>query len=71
MACARILLAQPRFAFLDRPVTVLGVEGVDRVLHALRAHSITYLTICETHDLKHHHDAVLEVTTDGTWRWTT
>jgi len=66
---ARILLAPPRFAFLDRPVTVLGVDGVERLLHALREQAITYLTICETHDLKQHHDAVLEVTTDGTWRW--
>ena len=66
---ARILLATPRFAFLDRPVTVLGVDGVDRLLRALHEHEVTYLTICESHDLRRHHDAVLEVTTDGSWRW--
>jgi putative ATP-binding cassette transporter len=69
LSFVRVLLAGPRFVFLDRPVTVLGIEGVDRLLRALHEHAITYLTICETHDLKHHHDAVLEVTTDGTWRW--
>ncbi|MBY0275602.1 ATP-binding cassette domain-containing protein [Candidatus Binatia bacterium] len=69
VAFARVVLAAPRFAFLDRPVTVLGVDGVDRLLRTLREHEITYLTICETHGLKHHHDAVLELTTDGTWRW--
>ena len=67
---ARIVLASPQFAFLDRPVTVLGVDGVDRLLRALHEHSITYLTICESHALRRHHGAVLEVTTDGTWRWT-
>ncbi len=66
---ARILLAMPRFAFLDRPATVLGVDGVNRLLRALHEHAITYLTICETYELRRHHDAVLEVTTDGTWRW--
>jgi len=66
---ARVILAAPRFAFLDRPATVLGMDGVDRLLRALREHSITYLTICESHDLGQHHEAVLEVTADGKWRW--
>jgi putative ATP-binding cassette transporter len=69
LSFARIIVAAPRFVFLDRPVTVLGIEGVDRLLRALHEHGITYVTISETHDLRHHHDAVLEVTTDGTWRW--
>ncbi|MBY0276779.1 hypothetical protein K2Z84_15685 [Candidatus Binatia bacterium] len=50
-------------------MTVLGIDGVDRMLRALHEHAITYLTICATHDLRHHHDAVLEVTTDGRRRW--
>jgi putative ATP-binding cassette transporter len=66
---ARILLAAPQFAFLDRPATVVGLERIDHLLRALSEHSITYVTIGESHELRHHHDAVLEVAADGAWRW--
>jgi putative ATP-binding cassette transporter len=69
VAFARMFLAAPQFAFLDRPTTTLGVEQVERLLRTLTESSITYLTIGEVEDLYHLHDAVLEVADDGSWRW--
>jgi putative ATP-binding cassette transporter len=69
VAFARLFLAAPQFAFLDRPTTTLGIEQVDRLLQTLSEHSITYLTIGEADGLHHRHDAVLDVAADGSWRW--
>jgi putative ATP-binding cassette transporter len=69
VAFARMFLAAPQFAFLDRPTTTLGVGQVDRLLQMLSESSITYLTIGEKDGLLHRYDAVLDVAEDGSWRW--
>ena len=69
LAFARLLLAAPQFAFLDRPGTALNQGQVDRILNMLSAHSITYLTLGNGDDPLEQYDAVLELANDGGWTW--
>ncbi len=67
LALARVLLARPRFAFLDRVETVLGIEATAELLGRLAAARIDYLTFAETDELSRGHDAVLRMNVDGGW----
>lgn len=69
LAYARLLLAAPRFAFLDRPLTILTPEQVDRILRILRARSVTYVVIGASERVPDHYDAMLELAPDGSWKW--
>jgi putative ATP-binding cassette transporter len=69
LAVARVVLAAPHFAFLERPHTALGSEYVDRILSLLSERSITYLTIGNGNDRLDDYDAVLELAGDGGWTW--
>jgi vitamin B12/bleomycin/antimicrobial peptide transport system ATP-binding/permease protein len=66
---ARVVLAAPRFAFLERPRTALGSEQTDRILSLLWERSITYLTLGDGGDGLGDYDAVLELAGDGGWTW--
>jgi len=68
IAFARVLLAKPRFAVLDRPGTVLGNETVPRILDLLQEQSITVVTFApkDTHAADHERRLVIEA--DGTWK---
>jgi putative ATP-binding cassette transporter len=76
LAIARLLLAKPRFAFLDRISTALNPEDVAHILDLLSKQSITYLTLGrsrhgkrDTDDKLEDYDAALELAEDGTWVW--
>jgi vitamin B12/bleomycin/antimicrobial peptide transport system ATP-binding/permease protein len=64
---ARVLLARPRFVFLDRIGTVLNQEQVETVYRLLREASISYLSIGDAHRLEAYHDRVLEIRGEGRW----
>jgi vitamin B12/bleomycin/antimicrobial peptide transport system ATP-binding/permease protein len=66
---ARVVLAAPRFVFLERPRAALGAEHVDRILRLLQDRSITYLTLGDVGDRPDDHDIVLELADDGGWTW--
>jgi putative ATP-binding cassette transporter len=72
LVVARLLLTNPRFAFLDRPSTALAPEQVDWVLGMLRDRSISYVTF--EHEEKsvnlELYDAVLELKEGGAWNYT-
>jgi putative ATP-binding cassette transporter len=68
LSLARVALAAPRFALLDRPETVLDAGGVARGLDLLAARSITAVTFSADAALAARHDARLELAADGTWR---
>ena len=70
LACARLLLAVPQFAFLDRPGTALSPGQVDQILKMLTENAITYLTLGNADDRLDNYDALLELPGDGQWRWT-
>ncbi len=67
LAFARLLLAAPQFAFLDRVCTALGRDQTDRILRMLGDHGISYLTIGDHHDNMELYDAVLDIENDGSW----
>ena len=69
LAFARLLLAAPQFAFLDRPGTALNHGQVDSILKMLSEHAITYLTLGNGDERLEHYDAVLELADDGGWTW--
>ncbi len=70
LALANILLAAPRFAFLDRIDTTLGLEQLRKIMQMLSESSITVINNAETDALRDCHDAVLECDEDGGWTWT-
>ena len=65
---ARVLLAAPRFVFIDRMGGELTREQVANIYGLLKESSITYLTIGDGHALLAYHDRVLEVQGEGRWR---
>jgi putative ATP-binding cassette transporter len=69
ITCARIILARPRFAMLDR--VGRGVDPATRthVLNMLTARSITYLMSSEGGTEPSLFDAVLELPGEGSWTW--
>jgi putative ATP-binding cassette transporter len=69
LALARILLAAPQFAFLDRIGETLGSEQAGEILRLLSQRSITYLNCGEPDDRRDLYDAVLECNEDGRWIW--
>ncbi len=64
----RLLLARPRFAFLDRVGSVLNQEQIEVVYRLLKRSSIGYLSIGDAHRLGSLHDQALEIRGEGRWR---
>jgi len=69
LAVARIALAAPRFALLQRIGTTLGPEQVAHSLRLLAASGITYLGMGDAHVHASQYDAVLELAQDGSWQF--
>jgi vitamin B12/bleomycin/antimicrobial peptide transport system ATP-binding/permease protein len=68
LAFARLLLANPRFAFLDEPTSGLDRETGRRLYEALSRTGITYLSVAGDPGLVDYHDTVLELVPGGEWR---
>ena len=68
---ARVLIARPRFAFLDRPGSTLQTEQVDRVLELFREREISYVTFEDEDRIVNlrNYDQVLEIGSGGDWAW--
>jgi putative ATP-binding cassette transporter len=67
LAVASIVLARPRFVFLDRVATAFSVAQLDHALKVLCDSGVTCVLTGERGVLEHHYDAVLELALDGTW----
>jgi putative ATP-binding cassette transporter len=67
LVVARMLVASPRFAFLDKPSTTLSPEQVTWVLNLLRERSISYVTFEETVGHPECYDLVLGLEKTGYW----
>ena len=67
LSFARLALAAPRYAILDRPQTVLGVEAVAKALDFLAEQSITVVTFASDPALAARHDARIALAADGSW----
>jgi putative ATP-binding cassette transporter len=69
LVLTRIVLARPRFAFLDRVETTLGPGQVRQALQRLTQNSITPIHLAAAADSIEQYDAVLEIDTEGAWAW--
>ena len=67
LAFAQLLLARPRFAFLDEAVSALDPEHRQKLYQVLARTSITYISISNDPMLVPFHDRVLELGPDGNW----
>ncbi len=67
LTLARVLLAAPRFVFLDRLGGELNREQLDNVYRLFKEASISCLSIGDSHKLESYHDRVLEVRGEGRW----
>lgn len=76
LALVRLILAEPRFVFMDRVNTALSREDVERLLAILNERKITYINVgsCrngrrDTDDKLNDYDAILEIAGNGDWKW--
>ena len=67
LGIARLLMAQPKFAFLDRATSALSLSRVKHVYTVLSATPITYISVGDHPSLRNYHDNVLELLDDGLW----
>jgi putative ATP-binding cassette transporter len=68
LAFARLLLANPRFAFLDDPAGPLDEARVEYLYAALARTQITYVSAGCHRVLLKYHDLRLELSGDGGWQ---
>ncbi len=68
LALARLLLAKPRFVFLDGVPWALGSSRLQHLYEALVRSSITYVSVGDPTGLQPYHDQWLELYGDGRWR---
>jgi vitamin B12/bleomycin/antimicrobial peptide transport system ATP-binding/permease protein len=66
-AVARLILAKPRFAFLDQALAVLGPSREEALYAALARTEITYVSIGDHPALNRFHDLRLELHGHGAW----
>lgn len=66
-AIARLILARPRFAFLDQALAVLEASREERLYEALARTDITYVSIGDHPALFKFHDLRLELRGEGGW----
>jgi putative ATP-binding cassette transporter len=69
LVLTRMVLAGPRFAFLDRVETTLGPDQVRQALQRLTQNSITPIHLAQAAEPVKSYDAVLEIAPDGAWSW--
>jgi vitamin B12/bleomycin/antimicrobial peptide transport system ATP-binding/permease protein len=66
LAFARLLLAEPEFAFLDEATSALPAARVRNLFKLLSRTSTTYISV-GSRDLLEYHDMQLHLHGDGTW----
>jgi putative ATP-binding cassette transporter len=69
LTCARVLFAGPQFALFDRVGARAGPALREKLLRAMTARSIAYITFSEGLAGADLFDAVLELPGDGSWIW--
>lgn len=69
LALAKVLLARPRYVFLDRIEATLGREALRNTLSLLRQSSITCINNGEEGDTRDLYGAFLDCREDGSWTW--
>jgi putative ATP-binding cassette transporter len=68
LAIARVLVARPRFAFIDNLGATVGMERLPAVLAAFTDRGITCVALGGNDEPRGCYDTVLALAADGTWR---
>ena len=68
LVIARVLLANPCFAFLDRPGTSLSQEQLDWIMGMFKQHNISCVTFEERGGSLEYYDVLLALEKDGAWK---
>ncbi len=68
LALAELLLAEPRFAFLDEAASALDPSRAQAIYRALARKPITYISVANDLNLLEFHDELLELSLSGSWR---
>jgi putative ATP-binding cassette transporter len=68
LAFARVLLARPRFAFIDGPAGALDAADLERLYAALARTPVTYISVGDHPALDRFHDLRLHLDGAGGWR---
>ena len=69
LAFIHVLLAAPRFVFLDRAGTALDSGLVRKILKMLSENAIGFINIGEIDDAENLYNAILEIHDHGDWTW--
>ncbi|WP_435017335.1 ABC transporter ATP-binding protein/permease [Tundrisphaera sp. TA3] len=67
LSIARLLVAAPKYAFLDRATNALSMPRVRHIYQILSESKITYISVGDQPGLREFHDDVLELLPDGQW----
>jgi vitamin B12/bleomycin/antimicrobial peptide transport system ATP-binding/permease protein len=70
LGLARLLLAGPHFALLDRIGTTLAPEQVKRLLDILSENDVTYMVVGIGEGSMERYSALLNLHEGGSWKWT-
>lgn len=68
LAFARLILAQPKFAFLDEATTALDARSETAMYRLLQSFTRSFVTIGYRGALEQFHDYLLELGGDGAWK---
>ncbi len=68
LAFARLIVAAPKYAFLDEATTALDDRNEEHLYKKLRTVVKSYVSVGYSTSLAKHHDVVLELTGNGAWR---
>ena len=68
---ARVLLASPKFVFLDRMSIAMDTTQADHVLKLFSERNVGYIVLGKPDDKLGNFDAALSLSLDGSWNWRT
>ena len=67
LGIARLLIAEPRFALIDRATSALSLSRVKHIYNILSTTPITYISVGDHPALRNYHDNLLTIADDGQW----
>jgi putative ATP-binding cassette transporter len=71
IAVARVIIAKPKFVFMDRPSSTLAKVEIENILKLFREKEIGTIILSKGDESKFRYDKHLEIFSDGTWKITT
>lgn len=68
ISIARVLMKQPKFVILDEATSGLDAENEQAMYELITACGVTTISVAHRESLARHHDLVLQMAKDGSWR---